>query len=326
MEHRCRWRGDTPVINPTSIEERLGFYRQIHRPVRSDREPLSFGEVTLPFPIQLLSKDDWAFAVRSTALEQSSTVVVWRGDTTVRDPTSIGGRSGFCRQIHRPGRSDRTPSSFVKMERSNFYWGTIGPLPSNPPLWVERSGTFIFREERSGTFVVWRGDIVVSDPTSIGGRSDFCHQIQRTGRSDRVPSSFGEVILPSAIQLLSGDDRAFVVRSIALIHRPGRSDRTPSSFGEVILSLVIQLLSGDDRAFVVRSTALIHRSGRSNWAPSSFGEVILLLGILLLLGDDQAFAVKSTVLVGVIGHLHRHLLGEAKVELHRRHPLKATTY
>ncbi|TYK30218.1 hypothetical protein E5676_scaffold595G00350 [Cucumis melo var. makuwa] len=133
------------------------------------------------------------------------------------------------------------------------------------------------------------------------------------GRSDRAPSSFGEVILPSMIQLLSGDDRAFAERSsIIVIWRgdtavsdptfigtigllpsdpsPGRSDRTPSSFGEVILPSAIQLLSGDDRAFAVRSTPWIGFlpsnpphcwSGR---APSSFREVILPSAIQLLLG------------------------------------------
>ncbi|TYK22022.1 hypothetical protein E5676_scaffold482G00620 [Cucumis melo var. makuwa] len=149
--------------------------------------------------------------------------------------------------------------------------------------------------------------------------------IHRLGRSDQAPSSFGEVILPSAIQLLSGDDRVFAVRST-----PGRSDRAPSSFGGVILPSAIQL-SEDDRAFVVRSITLersntfvvwrggtavndptsiggrsgfchqIHRLGRSDRAPSSFGEVEAKL-------------------------YHRSLLGEAKVELHRCRPLKATTY
>ncbi|KAA0065801.1 hypothetical protein E5676_scaffold546G001950 [Cucumis melo var. makuwa] len=172
------------------------------------------------------------------------------------------------------------------------------------------------------------------------------------GRSDQTPSSCGEVVLPSAIQLLSGgtikilpsdpppgDDRAFTVRSIALIHRPGRSDRAPSSFGEVILPSAIQLLLGDDRAFAVKSTVLveaighlrhlerwgdiavsdptsiggrsgfcrqIHRPGRSDRTPSSFGEVILPSAIQLLSEDDQAFAVRSTVLVEAIGH-HRRL-------------------
>nr|ADN34245.1 hypothetical protein [Cucumis melo subsp. melo] len=88
------------------------------------------------------------------------------------------------------------------------------------------------------------------------------------GRNDRAPSSFGGVILPSAIQLLSGDDRAFAVRSTALTigllpsdPTPGRSDRAPSSFGGVILPSAIQLLSGDDRTFVVRSTALVGAIG-----------------------------------------------------------------
>ncbi|KAA0066937.1 hypothetical protein E6C27_scaffold550G00680 [Cucumis melo var. makuwa] len=72
------------------------------------------------------------------------------------------------------------------------------------------------------------------------------------GRSDRAPSSFGEVILPSMIQLLSGDDRAFArsnfyrgtIRFLSSNPPPGRSDRASSSFGEVILPSAIQLLSG----------------------------------------------------------------------------------
>ncbi|KAA0046588.1 hypothetical protein E6C27_scaffold114G001270 [Cucumis melo var. makuwa] len=158
-----------------------------------------------------------------------------KSNSAVSDPTSIRGRSSFCRQIHRPGRSDQTPSSFGK--------------------------------------------------------------IHCPGRSDRAPSSFGEVVLSSAIQLLSGDDQAFVVRST-----PGRSDRAPSSFGEVILPSTIQLLSGDDWAFA--TIGLLPSNpppGRSDRAPSSFGEVEAKL-------------------------YHRRLLGEAMVELHRCCPLKATTY
>ncbi|KAA0065861.1 hypothetical protein E6C27_scaffold538G00080 [Cucumis melo var. makuwa] len=104
--------------------------------------------------------------------------IIYRSNSAVSDPTSTRGRSGFCRQIHRPG-----------------------------------------------TFVLWRGDIAISDPTSIGGRSGFCHQIHRPSRSDRAPSSFGEVILSSAIQLLSGDDRAFFVRSTALVGAIGHLRR-----------------------------------------------------------------------------------------------------
>ncbi|KAA0046414.1 hypothetical protein E6C27_scaffold149G001590 [Cucumis melo var. makuwa] len=110
-------------------------------------------------------------------------------------------------------------------------------------------------------------------------------------RSDQTLSSFQGVILPSVIQLLSGDDRAFAVRSTSLIHRPGRSDQAPSSFGEVILLSAIQLLSRDDQAFTVRSTPWSDR------APSLFGEVILPSAIQLLSGDDRAFTVRSTVLV-----------------------------
>ncbi|KAA0047671.1 hypothetical protein E5676_scaffold648G001240 [Cucumis melo var. makuwa] len=349
-------RSNSAVSDPTSTGERSSFCRQIHRldppPGRSDQTPLSFGGVILSSAIQLLSGDDRAFFVRSTALVGAiGTIIVWRGDTAISDPTSIGGRSGFYRQIH---------------------------------PWYERSDTI----------VVWRCDTAISDPTSIGVRSSFCRQIHHPGRSDQTPSSFVEVILPSAIQLLLEDDRAFAVRSIpwddraftvrstALVGVIGHlwclemwSDRAPSSFGGVILSSAIQLLSGDDRAFAVRSTALVEAighlhyppSGRSDQAPSSFGGVILPSAIQLLSGDDQAFAVISTALVGMIGHhcrlesdptsivgrsgfcrqihrpgrsdrapssfreveaklYHRRLLGEAKVELHRCRPLKATTY
>ncbi|KAA0042426.1 hypothetical protein E6C27_scaffold266G00020 [Cucumis melo var. makuwa] len=67
------------------------------------------------------------------------------------------------------------------------------------------------------TIIIWRCDSAVSDLTSTKGRLDFCHQIHRPGRNDRTPSLFGEVTLPSAIQLLLVDDRAFAVRSIVLV-------------------------------------------------------------------------------------------------------------
>ncbi|KAA0062457.1 hypothetical protein E5676_scaffold325G001200 [Cucumis melo var. makuwa] len=133
------------------------------------------------------------------------------------------------------------------------------------------------------------------------GPSGFFLQIHSPDRSGRTPSSFGDVILSSAIQLLSEDDRAFTVRSTALIHRPGRSNQTPSSFGEVMLPSTIQLLSGDDRTFAVRSTPCfyhqIHHPSGIDRTPSSFGEVILPPAIQLLLGDDRASAVRSTVLI-----------------------------
>ncbi|KAA0034889.1 hypothetical protein E6C27_scaffold103G00160 [Cucumis melo var. makuwa] len=125
------------------------------------------------------------------------------------------------------------------------------------------------------TFIVWRGGSAVSDPTSIGGRSDFCCQIHHP------------------------------VAAIEHIRRLERSDWASSSLGEVTLSSVIQLLQGDDRTFAVKFTALIYRPGRNDQTPSSFGEVTLTSAIQLLLGDDRAFAVKSTVLVGAIGRLCR---------------------
>ncbi|KAA0062706.1 hypothetical protein E6C27_scaffold382G00260 [Cucumis melo var. makuwa] len=345
------WRHDTAVSDPTSIEGRSGFCRQIHRSGRSDQAPSSFREVILPSVIQLLSGDDRAFAIRSTALERSGTIVVWRGDTAVSDITSIRGLSGFYRQIHHPSRNDRAPSSFREGDdrafviRSTALVGAIrhlvlwrGDTAINDPTSIGGRSSFCrqihrldrsdrvlssFGEERSGTIVVWRGDTAVSDITSIRGLSGFYRQIHHPSRNDRAPSSFRE-----------GDDRAFVIRSTALvgairhlvlwrgdtaindptsiggrssfcrqIHRLDRSDRVLSSFGEVILPSAIQLLSGDDRTLTIRSIALIHRPGRSDWAPSSFREVILPSAIQLLSGDDRAFVVRSTALVGAIGHL-----------------------
>ncbi|KAA0065963.1 hypothetical protein E6C27_scaffold62G00400 [Cucumis melo var. makuwa] len=109
----------------------------------------------------------------------------------------------------------------------------------------------LFQMKRTPLFIEFSGGLLW---TWVG-------LIHRPGRSDQAPSSFGGVILPSAIQLLSGDDQTFAVRSTSLIHRPGRSDRAPSSFGEVVLPSVIQLLSGDDRTFAVRSTALVGAIG-----------------------------------------------------------------
>ncbi|KAA0062773.1 hypothetical protein E6C27_scaffold382G001150 [Cucumis melo var. makuwa] len=224
-------------------------------------------------------------------------------NSAVSDPTSTGGRSGFCRQIHRPGWSDRAPSSF----REVILPSAIQLLSRDDRTFAVRSTTLV---GEIGSTVLegamehrcrWRGDTPVINPTSIEERLGFYRQIHRPVRSDREPLSFGEVTLPFPIQLLSKDDWAFAVRSTALIHRPVRSDRTPLLFREVTLPSAIQLLLGDDRAFALKSTTLIHRPGRSDRTPSSF--------------------VKMEVKL-----YHRHLLGEAKVELHRRHPLKATTY
>ncbi|TYK25919.1 hypothetical protein E5676_scaffold190G00090 [Cucumis melo var. makuwa] len=140
IRHLRPLEGDIAVSDPTSIGGRSSFCRQIHRPSRSDRAPSSFEEVILPSAIQLLSGDDRAFAVRSTALV---------------------GAIGHLRRLER----------WYCRQRSNFY----------------------------------------------RGRSGFCCQIQRPGRSDRTPSSFGEVVLPSAIQLLSRDDQDFAVRSTAVV-------------------------------------------------------------------------------------------------------------
>ncbi|KAA0066387.1 hypothetical protein E5676_scaffold602G00570 [Cucumis melo var. makuwa] len=77
---------------------------------------------------------------------------------------------------------------------------------------------------------LYESNFVISDPTSTGGRSSFCCQIHRPGRSDRAPSSFGEVILPSAIQLLLGDDRDFTVRFTTLVGAIGHLRRLKRLF------------------------------------------------------------------------------------------------
>ncbi|KAA0032757.1 hypothetical protein E6C27_scaffold853G001000 [Cucumis melo var. makuwa] len=139
---------------------------------------------------------------------------------------------------------------------------SLGRILSRP----SRAKNFqLFQLKRTPLFIEFLSGTAVSDPTSIGGQSGFCRQIHRPSRSDQAPSSFREVVLPSAIQLLSGDDRAFAVRSTVLgtigflpsDPPPCRSDRAPSSFGEVVLPSAIRLLSGDDRAFAIRSTALV---------------------------------------------------------------------
>ncbi|KAA0047641.1 uncharacterized protein E5676_scaffold648G00820 [Cucumis melo var. makuwa] len=134
--------------------------------------------------------------------------------------------------------------------------------------------------------------------------------LRRLERSNRTASSFGEVALPSAIQLLLGDDRAFSIRSIALVGAIGhllrleRSDRASSSFRVVTVPLAIQLLLGTigllpldlppwyerSGTFVVwrggsavsdpNSTRRrsgffrqIHRLGKNDRTPSSFGKI-----------------------------------------------------
>ncbi|KAA0039553.1 hypothetical protein E6C27_scaffold744G00230 [Cucumis melo var. makuwa] len=84
-----------------------------------------------------------------------------RSNSAVSDPTSTGGRSGFCRQIHRLGAigHHRHLERWYCRQRSNFYRGTIELLPS--------------------------------DPTP--------------GRSDRAPSSFGELEAKLYHQRLLGE-------------------------------------------------------------------------------------------------------------------------
>ncbi|TYK24145.1 hypothetical protein E5676_scaffold610G00490 [Cucumis melo var. makuwa] len=275
------------AVRSTALVGAIGHLRSLER--WSDRTPSSFAEVVLSSEIQLLSEDDRAFAVRSIALVGAIEHHrhLERGDTAVSDPTSIVGQSGFCRQIHRLGRSNRTPSSF----------GDVC--------------------ERSGTFVLWRGGTAISDPTSIGGRSGFFRHIHRPGRSARAPSSFGVEILPSAIKLLSMDNRVVALRSTVLVVAIGHLRRLERWYCRQRFNFyrgTIGLFPSDPSpCFVIwrcgttvsgltsiggRSgfSRQIHRPGRSYRAPSSFGEVILPSTIQLLSGDDQAFAVRSTAL------------------------------
>ncbi|KAA0065431.1 hypothetical protein E6C27_scaffold17G001090 [Cucumis melo var. makuwa] len=114
--------------------------------------------------------------------------------------------------------------------------------------------------------------------------------------------------LPSAIQLLSGDDRAFAVRSIVLVGAIGHLHHLERWYCRQRSNFY----RGNDRTFAVRSTALVKAIGHlrrlerwSDRAPSSFGEVILPSAIQLLSEDDWAFAVRSTALIGAIVHLRR---------------------
>uniref|UniRef100_A0A9I9EH47 CACTA en-spm transposon protein n=1 Tax=Cucumis melo TaxID=3656 RepID=A0A9I9EH47_CUCME len=72
-------------------------------------------------------------------------------------------------------------------------------------------------KEKKGTRVIVKSNSAISDSTSTRGRSGICRLIHRPSRSNRAPSSFREVILPSAIQLLSTDDRASAVKSTAMV-------------------------------------------------------------------------------------------------------------
>ncbi|KAA0026302.1 hypothetical protein E6C27_scaffold19G003110 [Cucumis melo var. makuwa] len=68
---RVTKRGDSVVSDPTSIRGWSGFCHQIHHTGRSDRAPLSFGDMTPPSTIQLLLGDDRAFSIRSTSLAEA---------------------------------------------------------------------------------------------------------------------------------------------------------------------------------------------------------------------------------------------------------------
>ncbi|KAA0063926.1 hypothetical protein E6C27_scaffold616G00620 [Cucumis melo var. makuwa] len=267
---------------------RSGFCRQIHRPGRRDRVPSSFGEVVLPSAIQLLSREDRAFVVRSTVLVGAieDFCRLERGDTVVNDELLSGYDRAFAvRSIVLVGPSGHLHrlERWYCRQRSSFYHETIGHLPSYPPL---------------------------CDPTSIGGRLGFCRQIHRPSRSDRGPSSFGEVVLLSTIKLLLGDDRAFTVRSTTLVgairYLP-RLERWYCNQRSNFHRGTIELLPSDPRHWGRSSFyRQIHHPGRCDRVPSSFGEVVLPLAIQLLSRDDRAFAVRSTILVGAIEHL-RHL-------------------
>ncbi|KAA0060274.1 hypothetical protein E5676_scaffold3819G00030 [Cucumis melo var. makuwa] len=153
-----------------------------------DRAPSSFGEVTMSSVIQLLLGDDLAFAVRSTVLVGAiDNFIIWRGGSALSDPTST-----------RDDRAFTVRSTVLR---------TIELLPSDPPpCW-----------EQSSTFIIWRGGSAVSDPTRTKERSGFYRQTYHPSRSDLAPSSFRDVTMSLAIQLLLEDDRAFIIRSTSLV-------------------------------------------------------------------------------------------------------------
>ncbi|KAA0042150.1 hypothetical protein E5676_scaffold124G00090 [Cucumis melo var. makuwa] len=268
-------RGDSAISNPTSTRGRSSFYYQIHYLGRNDQASSLFGEVTPLSGIQLLLGEDQTFTIRSTVLVGAIEHLrrLERGDSAVDDPTFTRGRSGLCCQIHRPGRSDRAPS--------------------------------LFREVT----------LLSAIQLLLGGRSGFCCQIHRPSRSDRTPSSFGE------------------------IQCPGRSDRANLSFGEVALPSAIQLLLGDDRAFAVKSTILVgaighlHRLkriiehlssdpcyGRSNQVLSSFGEEEVELHIVVIFREVEAKLHDHHLLREVEAELHHsHYFGELEAEMYYHH-------
>ncbi|KAA0046633.1 hypothetical protein E5676_scaffold142G003790 [Cucumis melo var. makuwa] len=188
--------------------------------------------MTPPSAIQLLMGDDRAFVVRSIILIHrlgrddrapslfrevpSSTFIIWRGDNVVSDPTSTGGRSGFCVR------------SIVL--------------------------------ELSDTFAVWKGDSTVNDPTFTKGRSGFFCQIHCPGRSDQAHSSFGVVTMSSAIQLILGEDRAFAVRSTVLVEAIGhlrRLERWPCRQRSNLYWGTIRLLPSDPSLWLERSDTFV---------------------------------------------------------------------
>ncbi|TYK09539.1 hypothetical protein E5676_scaffold757G00200 [Cucumis melo var. makuwa] len=124
-----------------------------------------------------------------------------RSNSVVNDSTSTKGRSDICRQIHRPGRSDRTSSScFVVSDPTSIKDDRAFAIISTS--WDDRA------------FVV-RSVVLIEA---------FRH-LRRTSLS--------------AIQLLLGDDRTFAVRSTVLVGaiehlcRDRAEVSSLSSFGEM---------------------------------------------------------------------------------------------
>ncbi|TYK01706.1 hypothetical protein E5676_scaffold775G00290 [Cucumis melo var. makuwa] len=233
------WRGDSAVSDPPSTSRRSNFCRQIHRRGRCNQELLSFREETPPSTIQLLLGDDRAFYVRSIILVRAighlrhleridwatlslremtpqstiqlllgddrafadrSTALVGaierlrrleRGDSIVSDPTSTIGRSGFYHQMHRLCKSDRALSLF----------GEVTP---------QSAIQLLLGDDRA---------FAVRSVGLIGAIRHLLHFKRSTVLIGVIgaPSSFREVTPPSAIQLLLGDNRAFTVRSTALV-------------------------------------------------------------------------------------------------------------
>ncbi|TYK17858.1 hypothetical protein E5676_scaffold306G001270 [Cucumis melo var. makuwa] len=167
----------------------VGAIRHLRRLERSDRAPSSFEEMTLSSAIQLLLGNDRTFAVRSTALVEA------------------------IEHLHCLERSNQAPSSFREV---------------TPPSVIQ----LLMRDDQP--FAVRSTALVGAIRHLCHLERGLCRQIHHPGRSDWTPSSFGEVTLPSAIQLLLGDDRAFSVRSIALVGAIGHLRRLKRELPSII--------------------------------------------------------------------------------------------